>query len=81
MAGSADIFPEGEEGALAGVEMVEPDNTSPRHLVLTMEHRGSIFSAVLHCDDEEEVVPRLLEILEGWIGWQIGRIGDLEVDL
>ncbi len=36
-AGSADIFPEGEEGALTGVEMVEADNTSSRHLVLTME--------------------------------------------
>jgi hypothetical protein len=79
-AGSADILPEREERALTGVEMVEADDTSPRHLVLTMEHRESIFSSVLHCDDEE-VVPQLLEILEGCIGWQIGRIGDLEVDL
>jgi len=79
--GRGDIFSAEEEGVLTGVEMVEADNTSPRHLVLTMMHLGRGSSAVLCCDDEEEVVSRLFEILKGCIGWQISRIGDLDVDL
>jgi hypothetical protein len=79
--GAGDIFPEGEEGVLTGVEMVEANNALPRHLALTMAHRGNTPSSVLCCDDEEEVIPRLFEILKGCIGWQISRIGDLDVDL
>ena len=54
-AGTADIFPEREEGALTGVEMVEADDTSPRHLVLTMEHRESIFSSVVPTENSESL--------------------------
>jgi hypothetical protein len=45
-----------------------------------MAHRGDTSSAVLCCD-EEEVIPRLLKVLKGCIGWPISRIGDLDVDL
>ena len=73
--------PMGEEGVLTSVEMNEAGNTLPRHLTLTMEHRGNGSSGVLCCDDEENVVPRLYQILKGCIGWEISRIGDLDVDL
>jgi hypothetical protein len=55
----------------------------PRHLTLTIEHRGNDSSGVLCCDEEEEeeVVPRLFKILKSFIGWPICRIGDLDVDL
>jgi hypothetical protein len=33
---------------------------------------------MLCCDNEEEVIPRLFEILKGCIGWEISRIGDLD---
>jgi hypothetical protein len=33
------------------------------------------------CDDEEKVIPRLFEILKGCVGWEIIRIGDLDVDI
>jgi hypothetical protein len=56
-------------------------NTSPRYLVLTMMHLGKGSSAVLCCDDQENVIPRLFQILKGCIGWEISRIGDLDVDL
>jgi hypothetical protein len=55
--------------------------TLPRHLTLTMEHPGNGSSAVLCCDDEESVIPRLYQILKGCIGWEISRIGDLDADL
>jgi hypothetical protein len=77
----ADAFPMAEEGMLTGVEMNEAGNTLPRHLTLTMEHRGNGSSAVLCCDDEQNVIPRLFEILKGCIGWEISRIGDLDVEL
>jgi hypothetical protein len=56
-------------------------NTLSRHLTLTMEHRGNGSSAMLCYDDEENVIPRLYQILKGCIGWEISRIGDLDVDL
>ena len=65
---------------LTDVEMAEADNTMPRHLILTIEHRGNTSSGVLCCDDEE-VIPSLFKILKGCIGWPISRIGDLDVDL
>jgi hypothetical protein len=37
--------------------------------------------ANLLCDDEDNVIPRLYRILKGCIGWEISRIGDLDVDL
>ena len=77
----ADFFPVGEEGVLTGVEMNEADNTLPRHLTLTMEDRGNGSSAMLCCDDAENVIPRLYQILKDCIGWEISRIGDLDVDL
>lgn len=52
----------------------------PRHLTLTVEHHGNGLSTMLCCDDEENVIPRLFEILKGCIGWDISRIGDLDVD-
>jgi len=61
--------------------MAVADNTMPRHLTLTIEHRGNTSSGVLCCDDDEEVIPRLFKILKGCIGWPISRIGDLDVDL
>ena len=76
-----DTFPMGEEGVLTGVEMNEASKALPRHLTLTMEHRGNGSAAVLCCDDEENIIPRLYQILKGCIGWEIGRIGDLDVDL
>jgi hypothetical protein len=63
------------------VRAASADNTSPRHLVLTMMHLGRGSSAVLCCDDEEKVIPRLFEILKGCVGWEISRIGDLDVEL
>jgi hypothetical protein len=79
--GRAHVFPMAEEGVLTGVEMIEAGNTLPRHLVLTMMHLGNTSSAMLCCDNEEKVIPRLFEILKGCIGWEISRIGDLDVDL
>ena len=78
--GRADTFPVGEEGVLTGVEMNEAGNTLPRHLTLTMEHRGNGSSGLVCCDDEQ-VTARLFKILKGCIGWEISRIGDLDVDL
>jgi len=65
---------------MTGVEMNEAENTSPRQLILTTEHRGRRSEAPLHCA-EEDVIPRLFEILKSCIGWEISRIGDLDVDL
>jgi hypothetical protein len=66
---------------LAGYPIgAEAENTSPRHLTPRREHRGKTSGAPLHCDDEE-VIPRLLEILKGCIGQPMSRIGDLDVDL
>ena len=79
--GAEDVFPGEEEGVLTGVEMIEAGDTSPRHLVLTMMHLGKGSSAMLCCDDAEKVIPILFEILKGCIGWEINRIGDLDVDL
>jgi hypothetical protein len=79
--GPGDDLPGEEEGVLTGVEMIEAGNTSPRHLVLTMMHLGKGSSAMLCCDDEEKVIPRLFEILKGCVGWEIIRIGDLDVDI
>jgi hypothetical protein len=79
--GPEDVFPGEEEGVLTGVQMAEAGSTLPRHLTLTMMHLGNTSSAVLCCDDEEEVIPRLFEILKGCIGWELDRIGDLDVDL
>jgi hypothetical protein len=59
-----------EEGVLTSVEMNEADNTLPRHLTLTMEHRGNGSAAMLCCDDAENVIPRLFEIL------RLHRLGD-----
>jgi hypothetical protein len=75
-----DVLPGEEEGVLTGVEMVEPDTTSACHLTLRREHRGSTSGALLHCDDEE-VIPRLFEILKGCIGRPLSQISDLDVDL
>jgi hypothetical protein len=77
----ADTSAMAEEGVLTGVEMNEAGNALPRHLTLTMEHHGNGSSTMLCCDNEEEVIPRLFEILKGCIGWEIGKIGDLDVDL
>ncbi len=66
---------------LTGVEIVEANHALPRHLALRMEYRGKPSEAPIHCDDEEEVIPRLFEILKGCMGWEISRIGDLDVDL
>jgi hypothetical protein len=75
------ILPTGEEGVLVKVEIGEADNILPlTHLVLTIEHHGTSAPAVLCCDDEE-TIPRLFEILKGHIGWEVSRIGDLDVDL
>jgi hypothetical protein len=76
--GRGDIFPVEEEGELTDVEMAEADGMLPRHLTLTMAHRGNTSSAVLCCD-EEELIARLFEVLKGCIGWPISRIGDLDV--
>jgi hypothetical protein len=73
--GAEDVFSGEEEGVLTGVEMNEAGNTLPRHLTLTMMHLGNTSSAMLCCDNEEEVIPRLFEILKGCIGWEISRIG------
>jgi hypothetical protein len=78
--GRGDILPVGEEGVLTDVEIAEAGNTMPRHLILTIEHRGNTASGVLCCDDEE-IIPRLFNILKGCIDWPISRIGDLDVDL
>jgi hypothetical protein len=78
--GPGDILAVGEEGVLTDVEMAEAYDTWPRHLILTIEHLGNTSSGVLCCD-EEEVIPRLLEIFKGCIDWPISRIGDLDVDL
>jgi hypothetical protein len=59
----------------------EEGNALPRHLTLTMEHRGNGSSAVLCCDDEENVIPHLFQILKGCVRWEISRIGDLDIDL
>jgi hypothetical protein len=56
---------------LTGVEMIEAGNTLPRHLVLTMMHLGNTSSAMLCCDNEEEVIPRLFEISQ-----RLHRLGD-----
>jgi hypothetical protein len=69
-----------EDGVLTGVEMNEAGDKLPRHLTLTMKHRGNGSSGLLCCDDEQ-VTFRLFEILKGCIGWEISRIGDLDVDL
>jgi hypothetical protein len=55
-AGHADILLMREEGMLTGVQMNEAGNTLPRHLTLTMEHRGNASSAMLCCDDEENAL-------------------------
>jgi hypothetical protein len=78
--GRGDVRPGEEEGVLSGVDLVEANSISARHLTLSRKHRGQISAAVLHCDDEE-VIPRLFEILEACVGWNIDRIGDLDVDL
>jgi hypothetical protein len=78
--GRGDVFPIGEDGVLTNVEMAEADSTTPRHLTLTIEHRGNTSSGVLCCDDEE-VIPRPFKILKSFSGWTICRIGDLDVDL
>jgi hypothetical protein len=79
--GRANGFPLGEEGVLTGVEMNEASDTLPRHLTLTMMHLGNTSWAVLCCDDDENVIPRLYRILKGCIGREIGQIGDLDIDL
>jgi hypothetical protein len=78
--GRGDMFSGDEDGVLTGVEMVEADNATPRHLILGREHRGGISGAPLYWDDED-VMPRLVEIFAGCVGWSISRIGDLDVDL
>jgi hypothetical protein len=78
--GRGDVSLGAEEGVLIGVDLVEADSMSARHLKLRGEHGGSTWGALLHCDDED-VIPRLFEILKGCIGWEISRIGDLDVDL
>jgi len=78
--GRADVFPAPEKGELTRVDLVEAGNGLPRHLTLTVQHRGNDASGIL-CLDDEEVLPRLLEILNGCIGWTLSRIGDLDVDL
>ncbi|MGA8568620.1 MAG: hypothetical protein WB580_12590 [Candidatus Binataceae bacterium] len=78
--GRVDVLPEEEEGLLTGVEMVEAGSASACHLNLRREHLGKTSEAVLHCDDEE-AIPRLFEVLKGCVGWEISRIGDLDVDL
>jgi hypothetical protein len=80
LSGRGDIFSGDEDGILTGVQMVEANSTTPRHLILGREHRGRISGARLHCDDEG-VIPHLVKILEGCVGWSISRIGDLDVDL
>ena len=36
---------------------------------------------MLCCDDEENVIPRLFEILKGCIGWEISRIGVISMSI
>jgi hypothetical protein len=60
----------GEEGVLTGVEIAQAGNALPHHLALTMEHRGNGSSAVLCCDDEENVVPSLFRDSQSCIGWE-----------
>ena len=78
--GRGDVFPGEEEGVLTGVDPVEANSTSARHLKLRGEHRGNIWEGVLHCDDEDVIAP-LFEILKGCIGWKTSRIRDPDVDL
>jgi hypothetical protein len=68
--GAKDVFPGEEEGVLTGVEMSEAGNTFPRHLVLTMMHLGITSSAMLCCDNEEEVIPPLRD------SQRLHRLGD-----
>ena len=75
-----DIFPVGEEGVLIDVKITGAESTMPLHLTLRIEHRGNTSSGLLCCD-ETEIIPRLHEILKACIGWPIGQIGDLDVDL
>jgi hypothetical protein len=78
--GRGEVFPIGEAGFLVSVEMAEADNILPRHLKLTVEYDGKSSSGLVCCDDEQ-VTARLFEILKRCIGWEISRIGDLDVDL
>ncbi len=70
----------GEEGVLTGVEIAQAGNALPRQLALTMEHRGNGSSAVLCCDDEENVVLACFEILKAASAGRISQIGDLSFD-
>ena len=75
----ADVFPTGEEGELTKAEIVEAGSTLPRHLIVTIRHRGNTASGIL-CLDDEDVLPQLLKILNDHIGWTLSQIGDLDVD-
>jgi hypothetical protein len=81
--GRGDIFPVEEEGVLTGVEMAEADNRFARFARHLDSNDGAswgylVGGALLR---REEVIPRLLKVLKGCIGWPISRIGDLDVDL
>jgi hypothetical protein len=66
---------------LTGVEIAQAGNALPRQLALTMEHRGNGSSAVLCCDDEENVVLACFEILKAASAGRISQIGDLSLTL
>jgi hypothetical protein len=46
-----------------------------------MARRRYFAATTRRCDDEENVIPRLYQILKSCIGWEISRIGDLGGDL
>jgi len=72
------VTAQGEVGVLTKVEITK---ALPRPaLTLTIDHLGNTPEGVLYFH-EEEIIPRLFEILKGCEGWPITRIGSLDVDL
>lgn len=78
-AGRDTVFPIGEEGVLAGVEVQEND-PGERHLHVRTEHLGRVFSGEVFFDDQK-VLPRVLTILESNVGRPIAEISALDVEL
>ena len=48
--GRGDVFPGEEEGVLTGVDLVEANSRSARHLKLRGEHGGNMWGALIHCE-------------------------------
>lgn len=75
--GPSNPVPHGEVGTLTHVECLSNIPRLP-HCILVMQWQGQEYLTSL-CFDEEDFLPKVVELLRGCLGRPIAEIGDLDI--